>query len=269
MARLGHTATGNVEVQGHPRVLEGPYPLAMVYGGGGVFGIAYGAGVAIGLAAAGIDVASAPSLGTSAGSWVAAAMALGMGYEAFDELDAPGVPTRQPRALYDRAHDVFGDATHPLVSGSAVCLRSGKRHVLDGGRYPLAEIAAASSAVPALFPPFRLDGRLYIDGGAWSVTSIDAAAEAHQVIVIAPLAGSVLGPMGRTAGFMLARELRTWQRRHPDKSITMIRPSTVIARIAGHTPLNLFDVERARLVYPLALEQGKRWGEQLQIAAVA
>ena len=46
----------------------------MVYGGGGVFGIAYGAGVAVGLREAGIPVGRAPALGTSAGSWVASVM---------------------------------------------------------------------------------------------------------------------------------------------------------------------------------------------------
>ena len=40
--------------------------LAMVYGGGGVVGIAYTAGVAAGLATSGIPVAQAPALGTSA-----------------------------------------------------------------------------------------------------------------------------------------------------------------------------------------------------------
>jgi NTE family protein len=264
MARNEHSKQGNVEVIGRPRVLEGPHPLSMVYGGGGVFGIAYGAGVAHGLAEAGIPVAEAPALGTSAGSWVASAVALGLEYESFAGMESPRVPTTRTDALIGPARELFGDEFHPLVAASAVCLRSGRRHILAGDHFPLADIVAASSAVPGLFPPHRIDGRLYVDGGMWSVTSIDAAVDADQVIVVAPLAGPVMGPLGRAAGLLLERELRTWRRRHPHKSIVMIRPDHRIGRLAGRNPLGLFDADRARLVYPLAVEQGLRWGEQLQ-----
>lgn len=248
----------------HPRALAGPYPLAMVYGGGGVFGIGYGAGIAHGLAAAGIAVAEAPALGTSAGSWVASAVALGLTYDDLADIEVPSVPSRQRGALVDAARSVFGDARHPLVAVSAVRLGGRRRrHILDGGRYPLADLVAASSSVPTLFPPHRIDGRLYVDGGMWSVTSVDAAKDAEQVIVVAPLAGTVLGPMGRSAGFLLARELRTWRGRHPDKTITMIRPNREIARLAGRNPMGLFEADRARLVYPLAVEQGLEWGKRL------
>jgi NTE family protein len=69
----------------------------MVYGGGGVFGIGYGAGVAQGLARSGIPVASAPSLGTSAGAWVASAVVLGLTYDDFVGMRSPPAadpPTR-------------------------------------------------------------------------------------------------------------------------------------------------------------------------------
>jgi NTE family protein len=236
----------------------------MVYGGGGAFGIAYGLGVAHGLAETGLPVATAPALGTSAGSWVASAVALGLAFDAFDDVDAPSVPTRDRNALVDAARSVFGDARHPLVAASAVSLRSGRRHILDGGRYPLADIVAASSAVPGLFPPHRIEGRLYIDGGMWSATSVDAATNADHVIVVAPIAGRVLGPMGRTAELLLARELRAWRGRHPTTRITMIRPDRQISRMAGRNPLGLFDDLRARPVYPLALEQGRLWGARLR-----
>lgn len=264
-----HSQPGNVDIDGSPRVLRGPHPLSMVYGGGGVFGIAYGAGVAHGLATAGIAVADAPALGTSAGSWVASAVALGLSYEDFEGMDSPRVPTRRPGALIEPARAVFGDVRHPLVAASAVCVRTRRRHILDGARYPLADLVAASSAVPGLLPPHRIDGRLYVDGGMWSVTSVDAAADAQQVIVVAPLAGPVMGPMGRSAGYLLARELRTWRRRHPGGVITMIRPNREISRLVGGNPMVLFDAERARRVYPLAVEQGLEWGSRLQLSAAA
>lgn len=263
-----HTDGHKVDLDGSPSIVEGPHALSMVYGGGGVFGIGYGLGVAEGLALAGIPVRTAPALGTSAGSWVAAMMALGLSSEVFDDIRSPSVPTRRA-VLHDAATAVFGDATHHLVSVTAVQLRSRRRHILGGGRYRLADLAAASSAVPGLFPPHRIDGRLYIDGGMWSATSVDAAADAHQVIVVAPLAGRTLGPMGRTAGLLLDRELQSWSARHPAASISMIRPSRHIARLAGRNPLGLFDADRARRTYPLAVEQGVRWGELLQADAVA
>lgn len=264
-----HSEVGNVDLVGTPAVAQGPHPLTMVYGGGGVFGIGYIAGVAHGLAAGGIDVAGAPSLGTSAGSWAAAAIALGLTYDDVADIDPPSIPNARPGVLADRARLVFGEATHPLVSVSAWCLRSRRRHILDGGRYPLADLVAASSAVPGLLPPHRIDGRLYIDGGMWSATSLDAAAEARSVIVVAPMAGPQMGPIGRGQGLVLGRELRAWRRRHSDRRVTLIRPDAAIARHVGRNPLSLFDGDRGRAVYPLAFEQGLRWAERLQVADVA
>jgi predicted acylesterase/phospholipase RssA len=244
--------------------IVGPrHPLSVVYGGGGVYGIAYGLGIAEGLIRAGIPLAAAPALGTSAGSWVAATLALGLGWQDYAGMGSPTLPTRAP-VLHAAATELFGDRTHPLVSVSAVRLRNRRRHILDGGRHRLADLVAASSAVPGLFPPHRIDGRLYIDGGMWSATSVDAAADADQVIVIAPLAGPVAGPIGRTAGFLLARELQAWRLRHPATSITMIRPDRAIGRLASRNPLGLFDADRARAVHPLAVEQGLRIGDRLQ-----
>jgi predicted acylesterase/phospholipase RssA len=263
-----HSQAGVVDVDGDPDLLA-PHPLSVVYGGGAVFGIAYGAGVAHGLADGGLPIATVPALGTSAGSWVASAVALGIGYDDMSDLEVPSVPNRRAGVLAEIAREVFGEARHPLVAVSAVCVRTRRRHILDGARYPLADLVAASSAVPGLLPPHRIDGRLYVDGGMWSTTSIDAAATADQVIVIAPLAGRVLGPMGRTAGMLLERELRTWRQRHPEHQITLIRPNSEIARLAGRNPMNLFDAERARRVYPLAYDQGARWAERIGAATAA
>ncbi len=264
--RRQHSSPGNVDVDGSPTLLAARHELAMVYGGGGVFGIAYTAGVAAGLAEAGVPVATAPALGTSAGAWTAAAVALGMGYDAFRGLSSPSVPNRRSGVLAEIGRQLFGEAYHPLVAVSAVCVRSRRRHILDGGRYPLADLVAASSAVPGLLPAHRVDGRLYVDGGMWSVTSVDAAAEADHVVVVAPLAGAVMGPMGLTAGLLLERELARWRSRHPGCAITLIRPNLAIAQLVGLRPLALFDDERARRAYPLAVEQGLRHGALMRDA---
>jgi hypothetical protein len=70
--------------------------------------------------------------------------------------------------------------------------------------------------------------------------------------------------MGRTAGFLLERELQRWRARHPDSEVILIRPNREIARLAGINPLGLFDDDRARSVYPLAYEQGLRWGARIR-----
>ncbi len=264
-----HSQPGNVEVHGEPAVLGGPHPLSVVYGGGGVFGIGYCVGVAHGLEAGGVPIKGAPSLGTSAGSWAASAIALGVGYEDVVDIESPQVPSRKPGVLADIAREMFGEATHPDVSVSAVCLRSRRRHILAGGRYPLADLVAASSAVPGLLPPHRIDGRLYIDGGMWSTTSIDAAADALSVVVIAPLAGPYMGPLGRGAGFMLERELRTWRQRHPNCTITLIRPNRAVAAHANRNPMSLFDSDRARAVYPLGYAQGLQWADRVMRSLAA
>ena len=257
------------DVDGRPAPVPARPPLAMVYGGGGLVGIAYTAGVTAGLAATGIRTATAPALGTSAGSWTASALALGLAYDDFQRLEPPSVPNLRPGVLAGIARELFGEARHPLVAASAVCLRTGRRHILDGGRHPLADLVAASSAVPGLWAPHRVDGRLYVDGGLRSATSVDAAPEADHVIVVAPLAGTVLGPLGRAAGVVLEIELVHWRRGHPGCSVTLIRPDRAIARVVGIRPLALFDAARAREVYPLAYAQGLRRGQLMRRAPVA
>lgn len=92
---------------------------------------------------------------------------------------------------------------------------------------------------------------------------MDAAAEADRVVVVAPLAGNVLGPIGRTAGLLLERELNRWRARHPESQIHMIRPNRHISRLAGRNPLGLFDAARAHAVYAPAYEQGLDWGARI------
>ncbi|MFM7069942.1 MAG: patatin-like phospholipase family protein, partial [Actinomycetes bacterium] len=173
------------------------------------------------------------------------------------------VPNLRAGVLAGVARSVFGDATHPLVSVSAVCVASRRRHILDGGRYPLADLVAASSAVPGLLPPHRIDGRLYVDGGMWSATSVDAAAVARAVVVVAPLAGPHMGALGRGAGYLLERELALWRARHPDHSVTLVRPDRATAACVGRGALALFDAAAGRSVYPLAVEQGRSWAPRV------
>ncbi len=56
--------------------------------------------------------------------------------------------------------------------------RSGRRVVFGAPGAPHASVAdavTASCAIPWVYAPVRIDGREYVDGGAWSVTNLDAA----------------------------------------------------------------------------------------------
>ena len=54
---------------------------------------------------------------------------------------------------------------------------------------PFPDAVLASTAIPGMFPPVRLAGRQYVDGGASSATSLDLASHAgcDAILCIAPL----------------------------------------------------------------------------------
>ncbi|MEU2253710.1 patatin-like phospholipase family protein [Nocardia xishanensis] len=69
---------------------------------------------------------------------------------------------------------------------------SGQRQVWDSGSgVPLATAVAASRSLPGAFPPVVVGGRYYIDGGVWSPTNADLAADSDVVLVVEPFAHRV------------------------------------------------------------------------------
>ena len=231
-------------------------PVTAVYGGGGPFGIAYGLGVAHALQDAGVPLQDCQAIGTSAGSWVASCLVTGVGY---DELRAQApvrVPNLRPGWLHGVARELFGQARDARVRASAVRLPTLRRELLDGAELPLSHLVAASSSVPGLFAPARVAGRLYVDGGVRSMASADLAPAADHLLVVAPIAGPMFGPGGRTMELLLGEEMRRWERRTGGRA-HLIRPDTAIAALAS-TPLQLFDRARALDVYPMAYAQGAR-----------
>ena len=131
-----------------------------------------------------------------------------------------------------------------------------RRRLLPGSDLPLADVVAASSSVPGLFAPARIGGRVYVDGGVRSFASAHVAPAADHLLVVAPVAGPVLGPGGRALELILAEEMRRWERR-TGGSPHVIRPNAAIAALVT-SPLHLFDKARALDVYPMAYAQGAR-----------
>jgi NTE family protein len=73
-----------------------------------------------------------------------------------------------------------------------VDLYSGKRVAFgspEAAPVSLPQAVLASTAIPGVFPPVRIGGRQYVDGGVFSATSLDLATEAgcESIICIAPL----------------------------------------------------------------------------------
>ena len=235
------------------RVAPHRAPVTAVYGGGGVFGIAYGLGVAHALIDGGIPLDTCESLGTSAGSWVASCLALGIGFDVMSQQALVRVPNLRPGWLASVARDILGERRDPRVRASV--LRLPFRHEVLSG-LPLADLVAASSSVPGVFAPARIGKRLYVDGGVRSMASAHLAQVADHLVVIAPIAGPVMGPGGRAMELVLAEETRRWERRTGGRA-HVIRPSAAIASMAT-SPWHLFDKARALDVYPMAYAQGAR-----------
>ena len=230
--------------------------LSAAFGGGGPFGIAYALGVVDALVNAGVPLRDADLIGTSAGAWAAACLASGVDYRRLCDVPQIRVPDPSRDLLHGIATDVFGDASSPRVTGCAVQLPRSRRMFLSGADHGLADIVAASSAVPALFRPVRLGRAWYVDGGVRSLVSADHARPARHLLVVAPIAGPMFGRAGRAMELMLRNELRRWQQDTGGKA-HLVRPNAQIAALARH-PLQLFDKARAVAAYPLAYAQTRR-----------
>ncbi|HEU4481198.1 MAG TPA: patatin-like phospholipase family protein [Actinomycetota bacterium] len=123
----------------------------------------------------------------------------------------------------------------------------------DAPKASLPDAVLASTAIPGVFPPVRIDGRQYVDGGAVSATSLDLAADAgcEAIICIAPLGyrneGALVrdplawGPMITRSFFArtLRREVRDARERGID--VFVIRPWLDELRHLGTNAMRQFD----------------------------
>lgn len=106
---------------------------------------------------------------------------------------------RFPAGMYstDRTRDRLmeelpAEWPHPGLRISTVDLYSGKRVVFGSPSAPPAspaEAVLASTAIPGVFPAVSIGGKRYVDGGAFSATSLDVATEegCDRILCIAPL----------------------------------------------------------------------------------
>lgn len=155
-------------------------------------------------------VTPAHYVATSMGAIMAAVLAGGMALEdaarVLSGLGKPDVAALSPRALLGfwsgslfRPRPLrraiarlvpatrFADLSTPLTV-TAVDLESGELTLFGaGGRddVPLADALYAACALPLYYPPARLGGRLYVDGGVRGVLPLDVAARFAPDVVFA------------------------------------------------------------------------------------
>lgn len=154
---------------------------------------------------------------------------------------ARDLPEQWPRdGLYISAVDVY--------TGKLVAFGSE-----DAPPATLRQAVLASTAIPGLFPPVRIGGRYYVDGGIASATSLDLAAAAgcETILCVAPLGfardetplfdAAMLGPvLVRT---LFARSLRreVTAARNEGVSVLVIRPWLADLKAHGTNSMRHFD----------------------------
>jgi NTE family protein len=139
--------------------------------------------------------------------------------------------------------------------------RTGRRVTFGAPGAPPAEVAdavCASCAIPWVFSPVRIGDREYVDGGAWSVTNLDAAqtGSGTQVLCLDPVAG--LGGTDRRmaalrTAFRTASELERQVLRRRGTHVLHITPDPAAAHAIG---TNLMSPAHARGALGAGYAQG-------------
>lgn len=235
-------------------------PITTCFAGGGAFGYGFHMGIADGMRDAGIDLSRFPMIGTSAGSHAAASLGSG---RTFDEIatiwgDAVRTGSRWRLAADGGAfvEPMYGDRSADAVTSVAVRALSWRRRRFESTEHALVDLVAASSALPPLLRPHKIDGKRYIDGGAVSLASADLAPAADLLVLVTPFARPDQGLTGRVGGWQARRETKKWSGRHGGEVVQVV-PTAEMAALGGRRPTQVVDMRIGRAVYPLALEHGR------------
>jgi len=225
----------------------------LVCGGGGVWGVAWMTGIALGLAENGVDLRAADAfIGTSAGSVVSTHLASGLSIP--DLFERQTDPAKQPRERTPSAASL--DAMIAVMRASwsdrherlvAVCKLAREAPTISAAErradvaerlglpteaWPekplsitgvdmetlelrvfnaqsgvsLVDAVCASCAVPGVWPPAEVAGRLYVDGGVWrTADNAHLAQGARSVLVLSPTGGVGASPL--SGGSSLAADV--------------------------------------------------------------
>jgi NTE family protein len=157
-----------------------------------------------------------------------------------------------------------GWAAHPNLWIVAVDYSTGRRVVFGGQDAPPTDLwraVQASCAIPGFYRPARINGRLYIDGGAWSPSNVDllARSEADLVIAFNPMTSlhpgiptTVVERLERRVRHRMGRRLGHEVRklREAGKRYLLIQPGEEDLRAMG---INLMNPRRRASVLETAI----------------
>jgi len=154
----------------------------------------------------------------------------------------------------------------------AVDAGSGRRTVFGAPGAPPASVAdavCASCAIPWVFAPVEIGGRSYVDGGAWSVTNMDAAHAGRDthVLCLDP-AASLGGHDRRTAAlrgaFRVASALEIQRLRRRGARVLHLAPDAAAAAAMGP---NFMAPSRRAGALRTGYAQGRRLATTARAAA--
>ncbi len=141
--------------------------------------------------------------------------------------------------------------------------RSGGRRVVFGAPgAPAASVTdavVASCSIPGRHTPAVIEGREYVDGGAWSATNLDAAPAARDTLVLCldPIAGlpspASRGLAALRAAQFAATQLELQGLRARGARVRHIHPEGVVANVMGR---DLMDARPADRVLADGYRQG-------------
>lgn len=232
---------------------------SIVLGGGGAFGIGYESGILDEFREKGAVFQDAQVLGTSAGAWVGGFIGMAKTYDdVATKLKIVKAPNRKPGYLQELTREVFADDRAANVSAVALQLpakgaRRPRAVKLNGGDYDLADIVAASSAVPGIFHSVQIGEHKYWDGGVRSIVSADLAPRSHTVLAVAAMTQHFMPPVGPVLEMQLQRELKKWAENHGGK-VVYIRPNRAIGELVNSVK-DCFSIEIGKRAYEMARHQ--------------
>ncbi len=169
-----------------------------------------------------------------------------------------GAPGRfDPRGIGDWVEHLIGSKVYDWPVKPTVCvafdLDTRSRVAFGTEEAPdvaLYDAVSASSAVPIVFDPHRIDGRSYVDGGVASGTHADLVLASPEpldlVLVIAPMASeessltahpleTVLDRVGRKS---LEEEIGMIQAAWPHTDIVILRPRRSVLKAMRPNPMD-------------------------------
>lgn len=122
----------------------------------------------------------------------------------------------------------------------------------DAPQVALRDAVAASSAVPMVYQPVEIDGKLYVDGGVASGTSAHLVFEHAKkpldlILIIAPMASGTArdnarfyeGVFDRLGFESLTRELELIEATWPDTDVIVLRPDDDVLNAARPNPMSV------------------------------